>query len=456
MTNRIICADNLAALQSLPDESVNLCYIDPPFFTSQTYEVIWGDGYEKRSFDDRWVKMGDGGKYTKDINVYLAFMEPRLREIHRILKPTGSFYLHCDWHADAYLRVLCDEIFGGSTPRSVVYWVRSNDTGSSKSKSKQYPICTDTIFFYTKTDDYTWKIPSKPADMSKFKLNDNDGKGNYYWDNLKAYSQERLDRLKKNGEARQRESGKWSYKRYESTSTGKVALPNFWDDIPRLRGGGRESLGYPTQKPEALLERIIKASSNEGDVVLDAFAGCGTTVAVAKRLGRQFIAIDVSPTACRLVAKRVRFGTEKMGKMDEKALKSADIGVIPMIENYPATDDELVALSPHEFQNWVCAYLGGTSGGKGADGGIDGYTQGVPIQVKQMQIGRPHIDAFTTAIRRVKKKTAIIVGLSISSDAVKEIARAHVEDKVNIHAYTTAEVRDGKPWTDGVLGGRLL
>jgi len=153
---RIICGDNLASLQSLDSESVDLCYIDPPFFSGRNYAVIWNDGAEIRQFEDRWVKMGENGKMSKDINVYLDWMEPRISEIHRILKKTGTFYLHCDWHADAYLRVMCDGIFGENNFNSSVYWVRTSNTGSSKAKSRKNPINTDTILIYNKSKEYTW------------------------------------------------------------------------------------------------------------------------------------------------------------------------------------------------------------------------------------------------------------------------------------------------------------
>ena len=348
----ITCGDNLLIMEIMPDNSIDLIYLDPPFFSGRNYEVIRGDesrsfsdtlehfkeanAKEKVSFEQRSAEMKQYDERMEGgISAYLLWMSKRLRQMHRILKPTGSIYLHCDWHASHYLKIEMDKIFGYNSFRNEIVWVRSNDTGSSKSKASKLPCNTDSILFYTKSDNYKWEMPSYEADMEKFKLDDNDGKGKYYWDNLKTYSEERLADLKLNGEVKQRDSGKYSYKRYLSTSSGKIAYPNFWNDIPRLTTISKESLGYPTQKPEALLARIIKASSNEGDTVLDPFCGCGTALAVAKKLNRKYIGIDVSPIACKLTAKR-------LGLTED-------------------TIEELKAMKPHEFQQWACDKMGANS-----------------------------------------------------------------------------------------------
>jgi DNA modification methylase len=163
--NTIYCGDNLDILKGMDDNSVDLCYIDPPFFTSKQYEVIWGDNAEKRAFDDRWVSMGDG-RYTKDINVYLNFMEPRLREIQRVLKPTGSFYLHCDDNASHYLKVLIDQIFGYGHFINEIIWKRSaNRSGMNKIYKREH----DSLLFYVKGDKYTYNMQFKEIGKNTLK-----------------------------------------------------------------------------------------------------------------------------------------------------------------------------------------------------------------------------------------------------------------------------------------------
>jgi len=407
MENRIICGDNLDALKGMDDGCIDLCYIDPPFFTSKQYEVIWGDNAEKRAFDDRWVSMGEG-RYTKDINVYLNFMEPRLREIHRVLKPTGSFYLHCDWHADAYLRVLCDSIFGYGNCRRQLIWKYEGPTGTKKN----YPKKHDIIWFYTKGDEWTFNfdaILNPFDDASKSRYNKVDENGRRY----KEYGGKLLN--------------KDGTRRIAYAPDGK---PSEIFEIPFIQNNAKERLGYPTQKPEALLERIIKASSNVGDVVLDAFCGCGTTLAVAKRLNRKYVGVDISPTACRLVANRIDY-------------------LIGEIVGLPLTGEEIAALTGHEFQNAIINALD-TSGrtikvsGRGADGGIDGTIRGFLIQVKKFKAGRADLDGFVATMYRNKVKKALYLSLGYSSDFTKEVARLGRDDGIMVAALTFDQVVAGE------------
>jgi DNA modification methylase len=368
--NKIICGDNLEILRKMPDEFVDLCYIDPPFFTSKTYEVIWNDGAEIRAFEDRWVKMGETGRYTKDINVYLAFMEPRIKEIYRVLKKTGSFYLHCDWHANAHLRIMLDEIFGKNNFQNEIIWFYKTGGVAKDRFARKH----DNIYFYTKSNKYTFN-PQKEKSYLSYK---------YGFQNI---------------EIKQDEMGYYT----------EVYCRDVWD-IPALRGNQPETIGYPTQKPEALLERIIKASSNEGDIVLDAFCGCGTTLAVAKRLNRRFIGIDVSPTACRLMAKRIGYNIHEV------------IGL-------PMTADEIANLSGYEFQNAVLQFFSSYNpeavkfGQIGADGGVDGWYYDAIIQVKKSKITINHIKELEATMYSKNVKYGFLVGLEISSGVVKEAAR---------------------------------
>jgi DNA modification methylase len=452
--NTIYCGDNLDILKGMDDNSVDLCYIDPPFFTSKQYEVIWGDNAEKRAFDDRWVSMGDG-RYTKDINVYLNFMEPRLREVHRVLKPTGSFYLHCAWQSDAYLRVLCDQIFDRE-PASVIIWKRNQ---SGKFNANSFAMNSDTILLYTKSSKYTFQkifterneSQMKPYQYAeegtgrKFRLNKmympgNNPKSLVFPDRGKviapegqrfAWNQKTLDdRLQENpGIIYWSKNDIPNAKSYLDEKLG-VPVSNVWDDIYAISPSSSERLGYPTQKPEALLERIIKASSNEGDVILDAFCGCGTTLAVAKKLNRHFVGVDISPTACRLVAKRVSYP-------------------IGDIVGLPLESDEIAALTGYEFQNAVIHLLDPSGktikiNNKGADGGIDGVYNGLLISVKKYKAGRKDLDEFVATLYRNKKTDGMFIALEYSSDFTKEIARLSREQEITIKHFTLAQLVKGE------------
>lgn len=441
-TERIICGDNLEILQNLKSESVDLCYIDPPFFSGKTYAVIWHDGAEIRQFEDRWVKMGSKGKYSKDINVFLDWMKPRLDEIYRVLKKTGSFYLHCDYHANSYLRMLCDGIFGYGRLINQITWQRSRP----KKTSGKRPNVTDTIFHYSKSSTYCYKQLYQGLSKGSLKrYNKTDVNGKYMemtitapgsknvWNfNIgetvpkigRGYAWKKENIIKGiNDKTIQKSStGRLVIKKYLSESKGSPVTDN-WTNIHHVMKG--ESLGYPTQKPEALLERIIRTSSNKGDVVLDAFCGCGTTLAVAKRLGRQVIGIDVSPTACRLMADRI--------KMSHKE-----------VEGLPLSTEEIKELSGWEFQNWINREFGAINGKRGADGGIDGIFETILIQVKKYKVGRPDLDSFSGVLVRKKKQIGIFIGLNFTSTFIKEVSRLKRENKVKIHYFTVDDILENK------------
>lgn len=385
--NTIYCGDNFKILSCFLSESVDLIYIDPPFFSNKTYEVIWNDGYELRAFEDRWK----GG-----IEHYLGWMQPKIEQMHRILKNTGSFYLHCDYHANAHLRIMCDEVFGKNNFQNEIIW---NYSGTGK-PSKKFKAKHDTLFFYTKSENYTFNILTKPIT------------------NLRTLK--RYDKVDKNGKR---------FKYYTAKGiTRKVYMEELpLDDVWNINVIGatsKERLGYPTQKPETLLERIVKASSNPMDIVGDFFCGCGTTLAVAKRLGRRFIGIDVSPTACKLMATRIHY-------------KKADIiGMKYSLE-------QLKELPHFEFQNWVCEKIGGkVNPRKTGDMGIDGivplseHGANLPIEVKQHKISRPDVDKFETVLRRTKKKAGFMVAFEFSKGATEEIARTKNVDKFKIITIT--------------------
>lgn len=397
-TSVIHCEDNLTGLARLPDGCVDLIYLDPPFFSNRSYEVIWGDEAEVRSFEDRW----EGG-----INVYVNWMRERVLEMHRVLKPTGTIYLHCDYHASHYLRVMMDGVFGQNKFRNEIAWAYKYGGRPRRDFGRKH----DTILRYVKGakwyfDEAAVRIPHEPASIEhNYRHVDESGR-RYREDNW---------------------SGKRKYRYYADEGRGR---DDVWTDIGSLHHEDKERLGYPTQKPEKLLEVIIRASSSEGAVVLDPFCGCGTAVAVAHRLRREWIGMDISPTAVEIMRRRL----EKQGAFIK-------------VEGLPMTEDDLRALRPFEFQNWVIQRVGGThSARKSGDMGIDGlsFMEHLPIQVKQSErVGRNVIDNFETAIERAGKHKGYVIAFSFTRGAKEEAARAFNAKGLEIELVEVARLIDG-------------
>jgi site-specific DNA-methyltransferase (adenine-specific) len=420
--------DNLRKLREFPAECIDLIYLDPPFFSNRQYEVIWGDEAEIRSFSDRW----EGG-----IKHYVGWMKDRVVEMHRVLRSTGSLYLHCDPNASHHLKVMLDDVFvspGGF--RSEIVWKRSSAHSDTRQGRRQHGRVHDVILFYTKTENWTWSPIYTPYDQEyidafyrhvepgtgrRYRLSDITGpggasKGNpryevmgvtRYW----RYSRERMQQLIDEGRIVQTKPGAVpQYKRYLDEMPG-VPLQDVWTDIPPIAARGSERIGYPTQKPEALLERILQSSTDLGQLVLDPFCGCGTTIAVAQQLGRQWIGIDISPQAVNIMKRRVD-----------------SHGANARVEGMPHTLVELRALGPLEFQNWVIDRVQGVhSARKSHDMGIDGYSffERLPIQVKQSSsVGRKVVDEFETAIERSGQRAGYLVAFSFGRGAVEEAARS--------------------------------
>jgi DNA modification methylase len=280
--NKLILGDNLEILKAMEAESVDLIYLDPPFFSNRNYEAIWGDAGEVRSFQDCWV----GG-----VDHYIVWLKERVLEMYRVLKPTGSMFLHCDWHANAYIRVdILDRIFGANNFRNEIVWsYKTTLRVSNHHLGRDH----DSIFVYAKSD--VFKIHPDKNDYPP--------------------SGSTLKRWKKYAD----ENGFVSNKHFAGSKSTIIntedetkgfninsGIPRDVWDIAHLAGNNPQKIGYPTQKPEALLERIIKMASNEGDVVLDPFMGGGTTIAVADRLGRQWIGIDQSAMAVKATELRLQ------------------------------------------------------------------------------------------------------------------------------------------------------
>lgn len=439
-TNTIYCGDCKDILRKFPEKSVDLIYADPPFFSNQQYEVIWGDGFEIRAFEDRWK----GG-----IPNYIMWMQDRLMECHRVLKDTGTMYLHCDFHAGHYLKVEMDRhIFSEQNFRCEIVWQKIR---VKKGQSEHFPKVHDTILVYSKSDKFTFYPQFRPLDEKYVKshFSQVDKKGRHYrlvsfiqggqgpkrrfgekWIEPPVakhwiWGQERIDEAWKKGRLVILKSGRPYLVNYLDESKGNQ-VGDIWMDIPPINAVANERLGYPTQKPEALLNRIISASSDPTNIVLDPFCGCGTAIVVAHKLGRRWIGIDVSPTACNLMQKRLR-------KLHVSA------GMMGM----PLTEDDLRKLQSFDFQNWVVHRLyGKVSAKKSSDMGIDGYTfEGFPIQVKQSDsIGRNVVDNFETAMRRRNAKKGVIVAFSFGHGSYDEIARVKLEEEMEIIAITVKDL----------------
>jgi DNA modification methylase len=390
--------------------------------------------------------VGRGG-----IENYVAWMTERLIECRRVLKESGSMYLHTDWHASAYLKVEMDKIFGLTNFKNDIIWPRTYAHGDTKQGAKAFGHIHDIILFYTKSDESTWHQPYIPYEeeyaSNVFKKEDKKGRKyqtvtltaskpggdtSFEWHGIRppkgrfwAYSKANLDKMEKEGKIVFLKSGIPRLKKYLDESQG-VAIQDVWTDIRRMSTFSNERLGYPTQKPIALLNRIVEASSNVTDVVLDPFCGCGTSIASSYSLGRRWVGIDVSPTACKLMAKRMRSLKAKVG----------EIGL-------PQTVSDLRKIQPFEFQNWVMEKLYARINPRlSGDMGIDGYyMDGTPIQVKQSDhVGRPTVDSFETAIERADKKKGIIVAFGFSRDAFEGVAEAKNNRGVEITLKSVEEI----------------
>jgi hypothetical protein len=295
-----------------------------------------------------------------------------------------------------------DEVFGANAFVNEVIWYYRGGGVPKKAFARRH----DTLFVYGKGKNRTFNVD----------------------DVRMPYSEETLERTKYKARAFR---GKRVYDRWEPDPRGKHP-DDVWEIQPTMPSS-KERLGYPTQKPERLLERVIKASSNPTDIVLDPMCGCGTAIAVAHRLGRRWIGVDVSPTACRLMVKRMRDIGAKIGEND--------------IIGLPKSREEIKKMQPFEFQNWVCQRLTArVSRRKTGDMGIDGWVMGtIPLQVKQSEsVGRNVVDNFETAMRRRKKDKGIIVAFSFSKGAYEEVARAKLKDGIDIELKTVDELLESR------------
>ncbi|HLF71808.1 MAG TPA: DNA methyltransferase [Dehalococcoidia bacterium] len=417
-TNVLYFGDNLEILRDyIPDESVDLIYLDPPFNSNRSYNVLFKETSSEASqaqieaFEDtwHWGKVAqntfedmalrgadDTARLLKamvdalghnDVTAYLTMMAVRLVELKRVLKTTGSLYLHCDPSASHYLKTLMDSIFGPQNFRNEIIWKRSSAHSDSAQGAKHFGRVSDTILFYSKSASNKWSQQYAEYDpdyvASNYKRRDADGrlyridniqgpggaaKGNPRYEFLGVtrywrYSRERMHELYEQGRIIQTRPGAVpQYKRYLDEMPG-LPIQNIWTDIPIINNRSKELLGYPTQKPLALLERIISTSSDEGDIVLDPFCGCGTAVHAAQKLGRKWIGIDITHLAIGLVRRRM-----------EDAFAGLNIEVVGEPVDLSGAQ-ELAANDPYQFQWWAIDRIDAQPVGdkkKGMDRGIDG------------------------------------------------------------------------------------
>lgn len=317
-TNKLIWGDNKLILSSLANGPIReeiekegglkLIYIDPPFAVGADFGFdiqINGETAEKKQSIIEEIAYRD--TWGKGISSYLSMMYERLKLMHNLLAEDGSIYVHVDGRVNSYIRLILNDIFGNDHYFNEIIWQRSTTVGSSKAIAKKYPTLCDFILCYTRnTTNYIFnKQYTPPSEGYKARFKEKDKYGYYYWNTLASYSQETYDNLDKEGKVRWTKGAKYpQYKTYLHELKGNV-LSNVWNDINMLNPMAEERIDYPTQKPETLLERIIKAASNEGDLIADFFCGSGTTAAAAEKLKRKWIAADLGRFAVHTTRKRM-------------------------------------------------------------------------------------------------------------------------------------------------------
>ena len=508
MTNTLYYGDNLDILrQHVGDESVDLVYLDPPFNSNATYNVLFKErsGEESpaqiKAFTDTWewtqesertfeqeiVLNPETPPNVKDMitafrqfigsnamMAYLVMMTPRLVELRRVLKPTGSIYLHCDPTASHYLKLLMDGIFGPELFQNEVIWKRT----SGHSDARRYGRVHDVLLFYTLSTKAVWNVTHQPYEddyVDKYyRYRDQDGR-RWMSDNLSASGlqgggyeyewngitrvwrvpRETMEQLDLEGRIFYTKNGIARRKRYLDESAG-LKIQDIWTDTQALRSWHKERLGYPTQKPQALLERIIQASSNEGDVVLDPFCGCGTAVAAAEKLKRRWTGIDVTHLAVALMKNRLKTAFDIVpGRDYEVAGEPADVGGARAL----AEQDR------YQFQYWAMSLLEAfprEQGKRGADRGIDGVVyfidgprrspQKAIVQVKSGKVSSPLIRDLKGTVEREKAALGLFITLEeptrdMRTEAVSAgFYRSDVwqRDFPKLQIRTVAELLDGR------------
>lgn len=503
--------DNLHILRKyVRDETIDLVYIDPPFNSNANFNLLFKEqdgtraASQIKAFEDTWQWNVESDRAyrelqkradpvaqamyafyrmlgTSDMLAYLAMMAVRLVELHRVLKPTGSFYLHCDPTASHYLKVLLDALFGPRNFRSEITWLRSRNPKGSQHKHYRYSPDTDIILFYAKTEkvqlhyDRIKRPLTADELLEKYDRIDEHGRwmdgpilrsesmgdranlvyeyngftpGPYGW----RVEKDKLQALDARGNIYWPEGKKPRRKLRPEEDTG-APVGNCWTDISSLNSQSLERIGYPTQKPLTLLERIIKASSNEGDVILDAFCGCGTAVVAAQQLGRDWIGIDVARKAIDAIRARLD--------------KQFGVGTAPVPIGQPQSVADATAMakdSPYAFEDWALSLVSADQPAKkrGADQGIDGRrvigvaADGKPLEmlvsVKSGRVSSPHVRDLRGTVEREKAAMGIFITLQSSTKAMRDEAMVagpceipgFADDCPRLQILTIAELLDGK------------
>ncbi len=520
--NRLYYGDNLTILREhVADECVDLIYLDPPFNSNANYNVLFKspDGADSQSqieaFEDTWhwndkaerafdEVMTSGNtdaaemlramrSFLKDNDMmaYLAMMAVRLLELHRVLKPAGSLYLHCDPTASHYLKLLLDATFGVENFRSEITWLRSRNPKGSQHGPKKFSPDTDTILYYGKSEDaalYYERIKKRLTEEElKLKYDRIDEKGaftdgpiirspsmgprptlSYVYRNFDPspwgwrVERAKLELIDQRGNLGWTSTGK-PYRKLRIEEDTGAPVGSYWSDISAINPQARERLGYPTQKPVALLERILAASSNEGDVVLDPFCGCGTTVHAAEKMGRRWIGIDVTHLAIGLIRKRL-----------VEAFPTVQYEVFGVPKDIGAART-LAEADKYQFQFWALSMVEAVpykGGRKGADGGVDGYiwfkpdgkaTEKAVVSIKGGgNVGVGMIRDLIATVDRERAKVGILVTLEDATNRMRIEAAAAglyktemLGDFPKIQILTVEELFDGRkphlPWIDSTV-----
>ena len=476
--NRLYYGDNLDVLRRhVDDESVDLVYLDPPFKSSQEYNLLFAerDGSQAASqikaFEDTWHWDEDAARAYEDVvergekasdamqafrrllgdndmMAYLAMMAPRLIELKRVMRETATLYLHCDPTASHYLKVLLDAIFGVVNFRNEIIWQR---TSAHANVINKFAAVHDVLLRYTRSNSFTWNQPYAPYEPEYvemfFDQVGDDGRhysrrdltaamsrassGQIYeWRGITpppsrcwAMTKARMDNLQATGRIHwpKKEGGMPRLKLYPEDMPG-VPLKDMWTDIKIMHNLSAERLGYPTQKPEALLDRIITASSNEGDTILDPFCGCGTTVATAQKLNRRWIGIDITHLAITLIRSRL---TDTFAG----TLKYEVIGEPVSIPDAA----KLAADDPYQFQWWALGLVGArpVEEKKGADKGIDGRiyfhvgdgkTRQIILSVKAGHVSRAHVHELRGVVDREKAEMGVLISFEEPTGPMRQEA----------------------------------
>jgi site-specific DNA-methyltransferase (adenine-specific) len=481
--NALYYGDNLFVLRRyIPDESVDLIYLDPPFNSNRSYNVLFKDESDRDSvaqitaFEDTWhwdrvaqatyeelVTNAPSARIStavaslrqvlgaNQMMAYLVMMAARLIELHRVLKPTGSLYLHCDTTASAYLQLLLSAIFGAQNFRNQIIWKRSQPKSHvTKRMSRSYDI----IFYYAKSDatpfymPYTEHDPEylrrfykyvEPETGRRYRLgsltNPNKKRPNLTYEfppgsgivRVWRWTKERMMQAWQEGRVVIPEGSNVPRQKIYLDEQEGTPITDLWTDIEHLHGQNKENLGYPTQKPIALLERIIKASSQPGDVVLDPFCGCGTAIAAAQKLGRQWIGIDITHLAISLIKNRLSEMFPELG--DIKTIgEPVDL----------AGARALAQADRYQFQWWALSLVKArpvqSTHKRGADQGVDGVinffddNSGKPkrilVQVKSGKVSVTTVRELRGALEREGAQMALLITLEQPTAAMRREAAA--------------------------------